>query len=576
MAGVGDLLNGYLVVNKAIQSGGGPVLGFDQSAMAEHNESLVEEDHSDLEATLGRLTLASPFAVGGTAKIKSNDVLCWLSMRRQQNGAFEDVGPIKALNPSVVAPYCSTAPFGDLVAQETRVDPNVRCALECKAESLRFNFDYASAPPPAESCALPGLTRAIPQLQYVASKAQVLVNGVKIKKIDVGGGDVHKYTSTVLSSDGRTKYTVNGEWNSRTKRASARCSCPMVANCKHCDATLVKLARQKTKAPQNNRLHCVDAICKAVSEHLLGGSAKITLVLHKLNMYQTGGHFQRHVDTPTHDASLYLGTVIVCLPAAHEGGDLIVRHHGKQHTFKFDALSRDSNQVQWAAFFGDCEHEVKQVTSGTRIVLSYSILRHPSMTDPQGHLGGLVSAQLTKSDAHQGQVAELLDKAHEYMCESIGDSCVGIFMSHMYTGTGLRPDGLKGADRLLYDHLNSKGIPVSLVAVLAKEEFLVYKDYDDGGGDDEPDFSVCLLGNLVGLDSREPVHKLHSGDIPFLTPWECEQVQLKNNHTELQHAGNWVEPGSTERLYLKSAMIMGPFPEVDEQVAAPSKKQRLQ
>ena len=52
------------------------------------------------------------------------------------------------------------------------------------------------------------------------------------------------------------------------------------------------------------------------------------------------------------------------------GGALIVRHQGKE--IKFD-WSKDCENIQWGAFYSDCEHEVLPVTSGYRITITYNL-----------------------------------------------------------------------------------------------------------------------------------------------------------------------------------------------------------
>ena len=55
----------------------------------------------------------------------------------------------------------------------------------------------------------------------------------------------------------------------------------------------------------------------------------------------------------------------------------MVRHN--QREIKFD-FSEDSQTIQWAAFYSDCEHEVLPVTSGYRVTLTYNL--YLNKTDP--------------------------------------------------------------------------------------------------------------------------------------------------------------------------------------------------
>lgn len=53
------------------------------------------------------------------------------------------------------------------------------------------------------------------------------------------------------------------------------------------------------------------------------------------------------------------------------GGVLRVKHRGETVDFAWGNTSQQS--IQWAAFYGDCEHEVLEVTEGHRITLTYNL-----------------------------------------------------------------------------------------------------------------------------------------------------------------------------------------------------------
>lgn len=89
----------------------------------------------------------------------------------------------------------------------------------------------------------------------------------------------------------------------------------------------------------------------------------------KFQIYK-GPHdrFKPHVDTPRADTQF--ASLVVCFPAAHTGGELMVRHDGREVMFDW---SEDNQQIQWAAFYSDCEHEVLPVTSGYRLTITYNL-----------------------------------------------------------------------------------------------------------------------------------------------------------------------------------------------------------
>jgi len=121
-----------------------------------------------------------------------------------------------------------------------------------------------------------------------------------------------------------------------------------------------------------------------------------------LNIYSEGGHFTAHKDSSRVDPERYLGTLIVALHSAHTGGELYVRNEGQETVYDFSQGSTDPNIVQFAAFIGDCEHEVKPVTSGHRVVLTYTLLR-PAESIPVLPSGAkLISKTISETYIPQG------------------------------------------------------------------------------------------------------------------------------------------------------------------------------
>lgn len=97
--------------------------------------------------------------------------------------------------------------------------------------------------------------------------------------------------------------------------------------------------------------------------------------LYKLNIYSDGDFFRAHVDTPK--GALMFGSLVVCLPGPRfSGGELRVRHQGQEHVYDWSA--EDGENICWAAFYADCEHEISPVTSGTaRATLTYNLFNSP-------------------------------------------------------------------------------------------------------------------------------------------------------------------------------------------------------
>ena len=82
------------------------------------------------------------------------------------------------------------------------------------------------------------------------------------------------------------------------------------------------------------------------------------------------------MDTPR--SKTQIGSLVVCLPPQFKGGDLVLNHEGKEVVFDWDQQS--ASAIQWAAFYSDCEHEIKTITEGERITLTYNLY----ITEPVG------------------------------------------------------------------------------------------------------------------------------------------------------------------------------------------------
>ncbi|KAI9066903.1 hypothetical protein FKP32DRAFT_1684193 [Trametes sanguinea] len=107
---------------------------------------------------------------------------------------------------------------------------------------------------------------------------------------------------------------------------------------------------------------------------LTGAQEKKTVEaeLYKLNLYGKGAFFKPHLDTPRSDKMF--GTLIAVFPTPHEGGELLLRHDGKEWTFdSARLLAGHTDRIAFVAFFSDVEHEVFPVRAGHRVNLTYNL-----------------------------------------------------------------------------------------------------------------------------------------------------------------------------------------------------------
>jgi predicted 2-oxoglutarate/Fe(II)-dependent dioxygenase YbiX len=103
----------------------------------------------------------------------------------------------------------------------------------------------------------------------------------------------------------------------------------------------------------------------------LGVDEPITAGLYKLLIYDKGGFFVSHRDTEK--APGMFATLVLAMPSASSGGELVVRHGGREA--RIELTNDDPSEIAFAAFYADCVHEVLPVTKGYRATLVYNLVR---------------------------------------------------------------------------------------------------------------------------------------------------------------------------------------------------------
>ncbi|KAJ5778632.1 hypothetical protein N7520_001878 [Penicillium odoratum] len=193
---------------------------------------------------------------------------------------------------------------------------------------------------------------------------------------------------------------------------------------------------------------------------------RIQAELYKLNVYSgPSGLFQKHVDSPRSENQI--GSLVVCLPSPFKGGNLIIRHGGKE--MDFDWERRSANTIQWAAFYSDCEHEIKTFTHGDRITLTYNLF----INDIRKPLTAESPSPFINPEAFP--LYEDLRNILEMPGFMTSGGVLGIFCSHAYPHTShsaqrLLPQRLKGKDFAVYSILGSLGIKAEILPVLIEED----------------------------------------------------------------------------------------------------------
>ncbi|EFP90870.2 uncharacterized protein PGTG_17069 [Puccinia graminis f. sp. tritici CRL 75-36-700-3] len=146
--------------------------------------------------------------------------------------------------------------------------------------------------------------------------------------------------------------------------------------------TLVDLSVRNTWEIHAHQLLFLDAawqgylfeLSKLVAGHL-GITGPIRMELYKMLIYEPGAMCKPHTDTERTPGMF--GTLIICLPSAHTGGEVLVRHNRECKVLR----SSDATQ-SFACWYSDVTHEVLPVHSGYRCVLTYNLAVTPGLTRP--------------------------------------------------------------------------------------------------------------------------------------------------------------------------------------------------
>jgi len=206
------------------------------------------------------------------------------------------------------------------------------------------------------------------------------------------------------------------------------------------------------------------------------------------------------------------GSLVVVLPTAHEGGALLLRHRGGEWKFECDAVPPSS--ISYAAFYGDVEHEVAEVTSGYRLTLTYNLHFGKSL-DSQAIVSTPSSTSATLYTSFPHNTGSFQDKLSELLSDGTflpmgGRLGFGLFHEYPFES---KPnleriaEVLKGSDATLMQACRALGLTCILK--------VCYQDFD----------AVALCDYVPDLDGDYVEDSLWS----YLKDQGGERVMLANS-----------------------------------------------
>ena len=252
------------------------------------------------------------------------------------------------------------------------------------------------------------------------------------------------------------------------------------------DALQLKAEDYELNIPQNRMDQILNEVKKGMNLQ-----TDIIAEPYSLNVYQVGGKFAKHKDTPRGDDML--GTLVIKLPAWCTGGKMTVSLGSETETY-FNAQARysysptpapDPLLINWCAFFADVDHEIHTVEEGIRITATYLLRRKD-----QASASSMLPREIQGDEQANRIIGALLQGLGDNRFFPDGGK-VGFPCHHLYTNTEVFPgqkdstqaltskqmNKLKGRDFMIANAAENAGLSVYL------QPYLIHDYSRDGGGD---------------------------------------------------------------------------------------------
>jgi 2OG-Fe(II) oxygenase superfamily len=152
------------------------------------------------------------------------------------------------------------------------------------------------------------------------------------------------------------------------------------------EETLVDMAVRRTWQIGADRVHIRGKHWSGTLERILarvaaglGVGEPVQAELYKLLIYDRGSFFVGHRDTEKESGMF--ATLVIVLPSISAGGELVVRHKGREA--RLDLRCPEPSEAAFAAFYADCVHEMLPVIEGCRLALVYNLVRQGRGSVPE-------------------------------------------------------------------------------------------------------------------------------------------------------------------------------------------------
>ena len=230
--------------------------------------------------------------------------------------------------------------------------------------------------------------------------------------------------------------------------------------------------------------------------------------LYKLLIYEEGGFFLKHKDSEKEKGMF--GTLILGLPSRFSGGELVVEFEKEQVVADFSRAGL--YKTGYAAFYADCDHEVKPLKSGHRICLVYNLI--------QEQAGKKI--ELASIQSYSNRIA---DRIKNYEANHPKENYI-ILLGHQYTPENFSFDHLKLNDRLKAEVLLKAADNLGYYSrlCLVTSYLTGAPEYDEYYGYDDDVDENTDIGEVY--DEYLSIENWAEGNIPSLRNLSFEEKDL--------------------------------------------------
>lgn len=276
------------------------------------------------------------------------------------------------------------------------------------------------------------------------------------------------------------------------------------------------------------------------------GMTTVSIEPYKLLLYEEGSFFKRHKDSEKVPGMI--GTLVICLPSKHEGGDVLLSFGDKQRRLATSCTSAfDLTAMAW---YSDVTHEITKLTSGYRLILLYNIIQ-------SGSHNASPTIMVSQQDALSITLTDLRK-------ESPNTKRYLYPLEHKYTPSSLSVRYIKGRDRAVchtLEQIASKHGFFLLLANMTRHED--YEDYCDEG---EDRITLERINTFGGEEVTSDLN-VELADIIGPDPYKSRDADSED---EGEFTGNENMPSSfryhntvSTQIHLPKAAIWTPESKVD-------------